>query len=142
MRYCHIALGSIMHCFLKMLPIFRTAFRLNWKNTFQSTFRHPQKSNPRKSIKFFGRIKSVFIVWLVFSSIQRIWYPFQRRLSFKSTFNTSDKILLNKDIWLKISKKNKKKEAKISSMYSEKKVQALRVLKKISTHNVSQDILY
>jgi hypothetical protein len=39
---------------------------------------------------------------------------------------------------LEIQKKiNKKKEAKVSSRYSKKQVQAFQVFEKISTHNVS-----
>jgi hypothetical protein len=49
---------------------------------------------------------------------------------------------LNSIRWLnwKSKKINKKKEAKISSMYSEKQVQALRVFKKISTHTIQNNI--
>ena len=65
-RYCTVALGIIMHCFLKMLSIFSTTFRLNWNFSFHKTIKHPQKSNPRKSIKFSGRMKRIFIFWFGF----------------------------------------------------------------------------
>jgi hypothetical protein len=45
------------------------------------------------------------------------------------------------DLEIKI-KKNKKKRAKVSSGYSKKQVQALRVLKKISTHTFSKQPLF
>ena len=127
-----------MHCFLKMLSIFSTTFRLNWNFSFHKTIKHPQKSNPRKSIKFFGRMKSIFIFWFGFFIHPKNLIPFPKTTIFQinsQSFRLNPFKQEHSD-WI-FKTKNKKKRAKISSRYSEKKVQALRVLKKISTHNGS-----
>ena len=67
LRYCPIALGRIMLCFLKMPPIFTTILQINTNNRFHRTFKHPQKSKEeRKSVKFQCRMKSIFIIWFGF----------------------------------------------------------------------------
>ena len=55
-----------MHCFLKVPPFSESK---QYNILFQFTFRHPQKSKcASKSFKFRVRIKSVYIVFLVFYS--------------------------------------------------------------------------
>lgn len=87
LRYCHIALGKSLHCFLKILSIFTTTFRLNWNFRFRRTIKHPQKSNPiRKSIKFSSRMKSFYIVWCGFFIRPKNLIPFPKTTIFQ--FNT------------------------------------------------------
>ena len=130
-----------MHCFLKMLSIFSTTFRLNWNFSFHKTIKHPQKSNPRKSIKFFGRMKSIFIFWFGFFIHPKNLIPFPKTtiFQFNSHYLRLNPIKQEHLIWI-FKIKNKKKRAKISSRYSKKQVQALRVSEKISTQTVSKHI--
>ena len=91
LRYCHIALGSMMHCFLKMLHIFIRHFSANWTLRLPTDFQASSKSKPKERVSnsLAGWIAFLFSD-LVYSSIQRIWYPFRRRPSFKSTPNPSN----------------------------------------------------
>ena len=102
-----------MHCFLKMLSIFRTTFRLNWKTSFHKTIRHPQKSNPRKSIKFCGRIKSISIVCFGFFIHPKnlITFPKTTIFQFNSLSFRFNPFKQEHLIW-KFKTKNKKKESK------------------------------
>ena len=131
-----------MHCFLKMLSIFTTPFRLHSNCRFHRTTKHPQKSNPiRKSVKFQCRMKNFFIVF----------FGFFIRLSKFYTLSENDH-LPNQNPILQIKSddtrtisldiQNKKKTAKISSRFTKKKVQATRLLIKSSVLLIHLSFLY
>ena len=74
-----------------------------------------------------------YLLWFFHPSL-KILHPFRRRLSSNSTLIPSAFIRLNKNILIGYSKqKIKKKRAKLSSRFTKKQVQALRVFEKIST---------
>ena len=114
LRYCHIALRKYLHCFLKMLSIFSTTFRLKSNSKFHWTIKHPQKSNSRwKSIKFSSRMKSIFIVWCCFFIRPKNLIPFPKTTIFQIN---SQSLRLNPIkqehlIWI-FKIKNKKKGSK------------------------------
>ena len=96
-----------------MLSIFSTTFRLNWNFSFHKTIKHPQKSNPRKSIKFFGRMKSIFIFWFGFFIHPKNLIPFPKTTIFQinsQSFRLNPFKQEHSD-WI-FKTKNKKKESK------------------------------
>ena len=114
LRYCHIALRKFLHCFLKMLSIFRTNKFIIHNSQFIITFRHPQKSNPiRKSIKFSSRMKSFFIVWCCFFIRPKNLIPFPKTTTFQFNTHSFRLIPIKQEHFDWIFKtKNKKKESK------------------------------
>ena len=137
------ALGKCLHYFLKMPPIFKTTKLIIHNSRFIITFRHPQKSKgERKSVKFQCRMKSIFIIGFGFSSVPQNFTPFPKTTIFQFNSHSFKFHPIKQQHFDWIFKiKNKKKRAKISSRFTKKQVQALRVFEKISTHTVSQQHL-
>ena len=87
--------ASICIVFWRCFPFSQDTFLLTEHCDCKLTLRHPQKSKPKE------RVSNSLAGWIAFlfydlvnSSIQRIWYPFRRRLFFKSKLIPSNKIRL------------------------------------------------
>ena len=126
-----------MHCFLKMLSIFSTTFRLNWNFSFHKTIKHPQKSNPRKSIKFFGRMKSIFIFWFGFFIHPKNLIPFPKTTIFQiNSQSFKQNPIIRWRLVNEIKTKNKKKEGKGKFQVYKKASSSLRFLIKSPPYRV------